>query len=414
MKKIYTKSFSLKECELFSKQTGDLNILHLDRKIKNISQFEKPVVQGVLVLRTLLKKNFLKEILGKSVIIHIIFKKPIFINEKITFFVEEKKKETLIIGSNFFQDKILIRIEIANNKNLSNKKIKIIREKNDVEGLLSALQNVSKKVGNFKKELNLITTISISVTNRNVNKTIKLSNNLYRLTISNKDISIETYFINFPKKFIEKKFNKSKITIDKKKYENSKILVIGGSSGLGKILTTFFLDKKLKVDFTYNVNINSAKKIQKQYKIKSDRFFEFNDKKFHILNKKISEYKYIYFFPTPKIFNFNDKYFDYKKFTSFNSINISLILKIVNILAKSKKKYVLYIPSTKLINNFDDNIEYNLSKFMQELILKKVNRNFKNINILNPRLESYLTRSTKGLINNKLDYDNFLQSAIGR
>ena len=79
-----------------------------------------------------------------------------------------------------------------------------------------------------------------------------------------------------------------------------------------------------------------------------------------------------------------------------------------------KKKYVLYIPSTKLINNFDDNIEYNLSKFMQELILKKVNRNFKNINILNPRLESYLTRSTKGLINNKLDYDNFLQSAIGR
>ena len=86
----------------------------------------------------------------------------------------------------------------------------------------------------------------------------------------------------------------------------------------------------------------------------------------------------------------------------------------MNILAKSKKKYVLYIPSTKLINNFDDNIEYNLSKFMQELILKKVNRNFKNINILNPRLESYLTRSTKGLINNKLDYDNFLQSAIGR
>ena len=329
-------------------------------------------------------------------------------------FLQKKKKETLIIGSNFFQDKILIRIEIVNNKNLSNKKIKIIREKNDVEGLLSALQNVSKKVGNFKKELNLITTISISVTNRNVNKTIKLSNNLYRLTTSNKDISIETYFINFPKKFIEKKFNKSKITIDKNKYENSKILVIGGSSGLGKILTTFFLDKKLKVDFTYNVNINSAKKIQKQYKIKSDRFFEFNDKKFNILNKKISEYKYIYFFPTPKIFNFNDKYFDYKKFTSFNSINISLILKIVNILAKSKKKYVLYIPSTKLINNFDDNIEYNLSKFMQELILKKVNRNFKNINILNPRLESYLTRSTKGLINNKLDYDNFLQSAIGR
>ena len=107
-------------------------------------------------------------------------------------------------------------------------------------------------------------------------------------------------------------------------------------------------------------------------------------------------------------FNFHNRSkFDFDKLIA-DSENVAINLRnFINGFSSSAREIIEYF-------NFDDNIEYNLSKFMQELILKKVNRNFKNINILNPRLESYLTRSTKGLINNKLDYDNFLQSAIGR
>ena len=88
------------------------------------------------------------------------------------------------------------------------------------------------------------------------------------------------------------------------------------------------------------------------------------------------------------------------------------MLKIITLLSKSRKKHLIYIPSSKLISNFEDNIEYNSSKFIQETILKKINKTFKNIKIKNPRLDSFLTRSTKALLNNKISYDNFLKSAI--
>ena len=35
------------------------------------------------------------------------------------------------------------------------------------------------------------------------------------------------------------------------------------------------------------------------------------------------------------------------------------MLKIITLLSKSRKKHLIYIPSSKLISNFEDNIEYN-------------------------------------------------------
>ena len=45
--------------------------------------------------------------------------------------------------------------------------------------------------------------------------------------------------------------------------------------------------------------------------------------------------------------------------------------------------------------------------------LEKINKSFNNLKIKNPRLESFLTASTKGLINNKSNYDKFIKSATG-
>ena len=50
MKKILTKKFSLSQCKLFSKKSGDMNAIHLDRNINIVSQFQKPVVQGLLII----------------------------------------------------------------------------------------------------------------------------------------------------------------------------------------------------------------------------------------------------------------------------------------------------------------------------------------------------------------------------
>ena len=271
---------------------------------------------------------------------------------------------------------------------------------------------LSKNIGNYKKNLNLISTIQITKGNKNHNKVKKLSKNLYKFNASDKNFNLDAYFVSYKKNFDEGLEVNSKIEFDRKIFNSERILIIGGSSGLGKKLVIYFLLKNLNVDFTYNNNFKSAQNIVKRFNLKKNRFFKFNEKKNHVLKKKIHKYKYIYFFPTAKIFNFSEKYFDYKRFKDLNLLNIHFILKIVELMSLSNKKFYLYVPSTKLIENLGDNIEYTLSKLLQEKILKNINKTYKNIKILNPRLDSYLTNSTKGLINNKSNYDNFIKSAI--
>ncbi len=408
MKKILTKKFSLSQCKLFSKKSGDMNAIHLDRNINIVSQFQKPVVQGLLIIDFFFNKNFMKKILKKSTSLNIVFKKPVFINEKIDFFIINRKYEVVVIVSNSFQEKIYINIELKDKKNF------LFSKTNTLEKFLSIFPKISKKVGNFKKNLNLISTININKksTKKNGNKILSFSNNFYKYIYLNRYLEINTFFLSFEKKFKEPFQFSSNLQINKEKFRNKKILIIGGSSGLGRILTIFFLKNKINFNFTFNKNLGSVKKIQRKYKVSKKSFFHLNEKK--ILSKKIDliNYDLIYFFPTPKIFNYSEKYFDYKVFNNFNSINIKFMLDIINYFSQSSKKFIFYVPSTKLISNFEDNIEYNTSKIIQEKILQKIQKTFKNIKIINPRLDSFLTRSTKGLLNNKIGYDNFLKSAI--
>jgi len=411
MKHILFKKFNIKDCIAYSKKTGDINILHLSKNVKKISQFEKPIVQGTLVVETLLIKDLIQREIENASSVFIIFKKPIFINENINFYIKKNKYESKIVGSNLFEEKIIIRVEFL----LKEKKIfnrhNIFDQKSNFKDLISRLRLISKKIGNYEKKLNLISTISINLGSKNKNKVFALSKNLFKLNLTNKNFSINTFFLSYDKIFREKLKLKTNIKIKDNKFKNSNILILGGSSGLGRVLCSFMLSQNLNVDFTYNNSLKSSKEIQNTFGKKRVKFFQFNTKKLDIL-KKIKDYDFIYFFPTPKIFNLSEKYFNYKHFSKFNLIYINLLLKVVETLASSNKKHILYVPSTKLLNNFDNNIEYNSSKLTQETIIKKFNKIYKNLTIYNPRLESFPTRTTKGLINNQSNYDNFLKSAI--
>lgn len=411
MRHILLKKFNIKDCKAYSKKTGDINILHLSKNLKKISQFEKPIVQGALVVETLLIKKFVQREIENASSIFIIFKKPIFINENINFYIIKNKYELKIVGSNLFEEKIIIRVELSSKEKKIFCKQNIFSQKNNFKNLISRLRLISKKVGNYEKKLNLISTISISIGSKNKNKVFVLSNNLFKLDLTNNNFSINTFFLSYDKIFSETLKFKSNIKIKDDKFKNSKILILGGSSGLGRVLSSFMLSQNLNIDFTYNNSLKSSKEIQYNFGKKRVKFFQFNEKKLDIL-KKIKDYDFIYFFPTPKIFNLSEKYFNYKYFSKFNMVYINLLLKVVETLASSTKKHILYVPSTKLLHNFENNIEYNSSKLIQETIIKKFNKIYKNLTIYNPRLESFSTRTTKGLINNQSNYDNFLKSAI--
>ena len=102
---ILDKKFSHKMCINFSNLSKDKNILHLDKKLGSYSQFQKPIVQGVQVVKFLFEVPKIVEIVNKSETISIIFKNPIFINEKIYFNIKKEKKSFLLIGKNSFQKK---------------------------------------------------------------------------------------------------------------------------------------------------------------------------------------------------------------------------------------------------------------------------------------------------------------------
>ena len=205
MKSILGKKFSLRDNIVFSKITGDKNPIHLDKKVNNYSQFEKPVVQGVQVLKYLFESNFLKKILDQTISISIIFKNPIFINETIYFETKKEKNNLLIIGQNFFQKKIIITIELLNEN----------EEKNEVyyKDLVQNLITLTKDIGNFKKNLNIISTIHVSINKKNLRKKIsKLTKNFFRYKYSNKMIELEAFFVSFEKNI--KKILNSKVRLN--------------------------------------------------------------------------------------------------------------------------------------------------------------------------------------------------------
>ena len=50
MKLVFKKKFNIKSTKKFSKISGDKNKIHLNKDLDNYSNFEKPIVQGCLVL----------------------------------------------------------------------------------------------------------------------------------------------------------------------------------------------------------------------------------------------------------------------------------------------------------------------------------------------------------------------------
>lgn len=405
---ILDKKFSQKMCLNFSNLSKDKNILHLDNKLGSYSQFQKPIVQGVQVVKFLFENKKIGKIINESEAISIIFKNPIFINEKINFNIKREKKSTLLIGKNSFQKKIIIKFDQQNNKNKDFKKNKFF----NLTKLIKNLIILTKYIGNFKNNLNLISTIEIvKNSDRKKKQFNRLSGNFYKFDFHNLDTYIYAYFLTYEKKFKEKKNIKFGVKLNKNFLNNKKILIIGASSGLGKVLMNYFLLNNVTFDFTYNKNSKTFSYLKKKYKISSKRIFKLNQSILKKFGKKIIDYDIIYFFPTPKIFSFNEKFFDYERFNQFNIINIKFFLNIFDYLKNSKKKKFLYIPSSKLASEHENNAEYSFSKNLQEKILKKISKSFNNLKIINPRLESFLTASTKGLMNNKSNYDKFIKSA---
>ena len=414
MKLLFEKKLNLKDARSYAKKSGDKNKIHIDNKVEKFSNFKKPIIHGCYIVEEIFFKiknikNFENNIIEN---LQIFFKEPIFVNEKISIYLIKVKKNILKLGVfSGIIEKIFITIEL---KKQNNKKKTLFKKFSEKE-FFTELKNISKSVGNFQNKINIISQIDIEFTKKfsKSNKVKKINSSLYELKIDNKNFSSSTKFLSLSSSFSEKKiFFDKKLENFKIVTNPKKILIIGGSSGLGKVLVNFLSKKNIDVTFTYNKNYNDAKTLHA--KNKHLKYFKFNENilKNKKINQKLKYFSYIYFFPTPKIFEMTDDYFEFENLSKFINTYSIFLKNIINCLSKDKK-YKIYVPSSKIVtlkhNKFFD---YRLGKIIQENLCQFINLKSKNIKIYNPRLGVHYTRKTFHLMNNNFNYNNFLNSAI--
>jgi len=398
MNLIYKKKFKYNELVNFRKISQDNNKLHFENKISDKTPFKKPVVYAALIIKFVLQKILINQESVEE--ISAMFFKPILVNENIFFRINKTKNKANIIITNGVVNKASLSIDYVKGDNL------------DQKNIFKNLNLISRTVGNFRKNLNIISFINIKKSKKIKNKIIfkKKINNNYVLLSFYKNLENSINFISYPIKLIEsEKLHNYRLKFNKKfklKKTNKKILIIGGSSGLGNILAQYFLSRGIRPTLTFN-----KKNIKKTTSISKLKSFKFNENSSTKKFDNLENFEIIYFFPTPEIFTFTNQWFEYKKYKKFNDIYINFFIKIIKVLMSSKIKHNIFVPSSVMISNPLDSIEYAVSKKSTEHLLSIINKNCKNIKIHSPRLGAYYTSNTKFFLNINKNYDNFIEVA---
>ena len=431
MKLFFEYKSKLSDNLKFKKISKDFNPLHFDKKFLLETPFSYPVVQGqLLVIHALInikKKNIIKNFTSIGSI-EAKFNKPTLVGEKVFFKYSKNNKYIKIKIHNYFEDKLFLKIFFKNKKISSSEKIKFrflnnnlilsVDEKKFVESMLK----ISELVGNYKNKINVLINYKYEKKNN-----VKVGNsylqrsgtNFANLYSQQKSYLFNSNFFTFNRLY-EPFVLQDKIKFNnkiKEKLTNKKILVIGGTGGIGHILIKFLKKINANFDFTYNTNKKVADKVCKKFLLSKKQTFYFNHNKLknNKIKKKLLTYDILLFLITPKIFTGRLKFFDNRKFEAFNNVYLKTLNSIVEILKVSNKKHKIFIPSTTLIDkNNNNSLEYSISKIVVENYSKELNKSFKNINIVLQRLDAYYSKQTLFMMGIKKDLNLLISNIFYR
>lgn len=389
----------------FSKKSGDLNKIHIDKKYAYNSQFGEIIVHGSLAIIKII--SILNKEFGKRIDSHLILKFSLinFIKYNIELHIIKKNKDQYIIKQN---NKIVILLEIG--ENILNYDLgKITHKKNlnfhldnkfNIKDMKILLMELSKYVGMiYPGENSLIRTIAIQYYDLKRNKKIIHSwKDDIRIPIIKNEILFNNYKIFFETierpTYVEKKNNIDSSLLKKVKKLKGNYLVIGGSMGIGKEVTKLLShNKKIKIYSSYFHNKikylkNNVKFIR--IDIKKDLY-----KIQKIINKKDFN---VYYFATPKI-TLDRKNKELERI--YNSYYIKYVIELVKIMKSTKQKYNFFYPSTDFINTYGKDI-YTLTKAKAEKKLKLETSKAKNINLQILRVPRVNTKQNISIIKSDL------------
>ena len=449
---MFKKKFNNNDQLKFTRLTGDLNPIHLDKNYAANTMFENIVVHGLNIVVWALEKSIPTKIKDIKKI-KINFLKIVLLNEEIFIkkILKNKKNIQLNIESKN-ETKIIIEIYLSNSeiffyenihkfnlkkKIISKKKImkkiqghlflqknkksitKIYPKITDIIAIEKVLRliSISRLVGiQLNNNPGVLASINLAFENSHLKNKIHFKVKKFIKRFSFCDLSILGNGIKGNiKSFLipeidEIKFEEIKKKIKKRILLNKNALVIGGSSGLGEITVKTLCALGANVIFTYNKNFFNSKKITSDLKKKKIicNFFKFDVTK--IKKKNINFFKYkkfeiIFYYSTPKIIatdTFNKNL--YKNYLNYYVLSFKKLLKIIERVSENKTK--IFFPSTIYIDQKNKNFsEYIEAKKKAENLCNSINKkNNLKYSILYEKLPRILTRQSSSFYD--LKYSN--------
>jgi len=440
-----SKTILITYTEEFVMLSGDNNPMHTNSTLSRRLMFGKPVIHGIysvlLLIDAFHKYNNIND---RIIYLKVKFLKPIFDNDKcqikflksedgyeirglvdletkLSVFIKLSKdiKENnlqfrnscprlkspefinpkTILGSSFKLDLFLNKTKFVKLfPNLSNKLN---------FNLFSVLLASTRSVGVYCPGANSLysellvseSNIQVSGFNLNVSKHYK-SINLVKMQFEAINFTgmINSFFRQSPKKQIE--YKRIKEIVKREDFFEEKVLIIGGSRGLGETAAKILAAFGAQVTITYARGKNDAKSIVDEISESSGycRMMELDIKKISEINlKQLGVYDSIFYFATPFISSNNKENFNTEIYQLFNDFYIKGFRDIYNI-ADTKGVLKIFYPSTTFIEEQPlDFKEYTLSKFKGELVCKSLNKRPKGPQIFYPRLPKMSTDQTSGI-----------------
>ena len=419
--------------KIFSELSNDYNPIHLDKIYSYKTLFDKPIIYGILLIIKSLdnlkitkrqKINYIKSEFINFVNIHDlitieydkniikIYKENNILCTKIKYLLSDDDNEYIINNNNnnlinplsdespkeSYLYNLNINLDILE-KNYNN----IFRNFN----LLQIFQiiNLSTFVGMITPGLNSIfNSFELSYIDNNYNDLYTLFFNIdnfddaHKLCLYNiegKNINGNITCLYRPESI--KQIKIKDLYIDNKQFKNEKVLVIGGSRGLGEVISKIFFAGGADVTLTYFNCHQEALNIQQESenKIKILKYDVLKD--YDNINDIIDniEFTKIFYMATPKLIKYNN--FNNNMFENYYNYYCKGFIFLFNTINKNNLKYIFY-PSTMYLEITNDYLEYTLTKNIAENIINNLKKNNNNIFFDCVRLPRLLTDLTNNII----------------
>lgn len=437
---ISKRSFSLEDQRNFADFSGDFNPIHLSEKYARKTPPGKPIVHGINAFLWALdvycesKKKFYEKV-------NIKFLQPIHLNEEVFcyFYPNEKKIEVsnnniIFLTATFDGAKYAYK-RIDYNK--TPEKIEVNEyDINDIDAMLHSnelfdfpytaksglirplypklheniAQSIVCEIGCLSSIVgmqlpglhSIFVSLKIDLSNldqRAINavEIVKADKRFSIVDIKANSTNITSIIRAIvrpkPNKVISS--NELKELLKLEKNFNKKILVIGGSRGLGNIVVKILSLLGCSVTFTYSKGKEEALNLKEEL-LKSGKnveFIKFDINEPNMTELFLSNPDYIFYFPTPKIFVKRSKTFEEPLYKNFYFYYVDFFTKIFNKSGEHSVNGIFYPSSVAIEENSNDMPEYVKAKTEGEALCDRLNRKNK-VNILVKRLPRTLTDQT--------------------